>query len=193
MRKPQCRKIKPLAQRHRAWGSEDWNASFGSTLLLIMHTASLGLSAHREGAGLAWSLDAITSIWLPHPIMPMPDTEICPSHLPPCAVAPLSRASLFLQTHPVGSMGTWGCPACHVQAVGTRTPGWLALRHAHPHHQCTIVPGPYWTCSQAHLGLLLKAEPLAFIFISLGANDRAKLINTILKVGCLSYFNFRNK
>lgn len=164
-----------LAQGYRGWESQDLNASSRSMLWCIMHTASLGIGAHQ--AGLAWSLDTlITTFWgLPGTpglwaIMPLPDAEICSSQLPPFATVPLNGASLFLQILPVSPIGVCGSPTYHVHSVRTRTHLWQTLLDACLHQWCTIGLTPHWTWTQTHLGFLLKAEPLAFIFISSEAN-----------------------
>lgn len=93
----------------------------GPMLLPIMNTASFGISAHEEGAGLAWSLDtqrghSLRCSWSPWLLGHHAHMQCC--QLPPFAVVLLSGASLCLQTLPVGPLGTCGSPAEYMQSWG---------------------------------------------------------------------------
>ena len=125
-----------------------------------MNTASLGMSVHGEGAGLAWSLDS----WCwhsprpscPHPVL---NSVVTVSHLhcqwshsegPLC----FCKCSLRVPCRPSA--------ICGVQALLGADILDVCL-----HQWCTITLAPHWpaVCSE----LLLKIEPRPFIRISSGA------------------------
>lgn len=122
-----------------------------------MNTASFGMSVHGEGAGLAWSLDS----WCwhsprpscPHPVLKSVVTVSClylqwsHSEEPLC----FCECSLRVPCRP--------STICGVQAL----PG-ADLSDVCLHQWCTITLAPRWPA--VCLELLLKIEPLPFIYIS---------------------------
>lgn len=146
--------------------------------LSAMQMASLGIGVHTEEAGLAWFLDAwcwhfLRHSWSSLALWPSCSYSVVPAMcLHVCNCSP--QWSLLVSANPpCGSMGICGSPLpCMPHAVcdGTRTYLRLTLLGACLDPQCIIAPAPYWTRSQAHLGLPLKAGPHTFIFASSGAN-----------------------
>lgn len=171
MRKLQHRNIKSLAQSCRAWERQELNASSRSTLLLIMHPASLGLRPTEKEL-------VLPGPWTPYPAF---SEGGCPSPaLGPLCLCPVLKSGLVNCLHVQWFYSTRPFCFCKlslqvpwehmVARHATCSPWWPEPTSSWPFWMPISAYGaPYWTCSQAY-SKTPQIKPLAFILISSGAH-----------------------